>query len=90
MKTVLKRKRTRSDNLGRTTGPSGVFRSIKCVENSFFAAEISAIESAADKHYPVPVAASLVHFEFQTRHRISFAFTSIGRCTGRYIFATGL
>jgi hypothetical protein len=58
------RKRARSENLGCTTGPSRVFRGIKCVENSFFAAKISAIEFAADKHYPVPAAASLVHFEF--------------------------
>jgi hypothetical protein len=84
-----KRKCARSENLGCTTGPSGVFRGIKCVENSFFAAEISAIEFAADKHYPVPAAASLVHFEFQTRHRISFASTDIVRCTDRCTLSTG-
>jgi hypothetical protein len=72
------------------TGPSGVFCGIKCVENSFFTAEISAIEFAADKHYPVPAAASLVHFESQTGHRISSISIGIGRCTGRYTLSTGL
>jgi hypothetical protein len=80
------RKHACSENLGCMTGPSGIFRCIKCVENSFFAAEISTIEFAVDKHYPVPAAASLVYFEFQTRHRISFI--SIG--IDRYTLYTGL
>ena len=84
------RKRARSENLGCTTGPSGVFRGIKCVENSFFAAEIPAIEFAGGKHYPVPAAASLVHFEFRANHRISFISIGIGQCAGRYTPYTSL
>src|SRR5689334_25421833 len=85
-----KRKHARSENLGCITGPTGIFRGIECVENSLFTAEISAIEFAADKHYSVPAAASLVHFEFQTGHRISSISIGIGRCISRYILSTGL
>jgi hypothetical protein len=84
------RKRARSENLGYMTELSGVFRGIRCVENGFFAAEVAAIEFAADKHYPVPAAAGLVHFEFQIRHCISFISIGIGRCTGRYTLYTAL
>src|SRR5690242_16211852 len=79
-----KRKRARSENLGCITGLTGVFRGIKCVENSLFTAEISAIEFATDKHYPVPAAASLVHFEFQIRHRISSISIGIDASLGIY------
>jgi hypothetical protein len=84
-----KRKRTRSKNLGFMTRPPGIFRGIKCVENSFGAAEIPPIEFAIGKHYPVSAAASLMHFESQTRHRIIFVSIGIGRFGGRNTLSMG-
>jgi hypothetical protein len=83
------RKRARFKNLGCITGLTGIFRGIECVENSLFTTEIPAIEFSADKHYPVPAAASLVHFESQTGHRISSISIGIGRFISRYILSTG-